>query len=524
MHGTNHLTVRQIWVKPPQMAALNRRPPLLRVPRLYASSFRYRQDMSSEALAAMGYKAEILATGNDDVQRLLADLVANPAEAGLLYDTTFGEGDDVTLTTRTSIKFFAELLRGQVVDRLVRVTNLYGSLTQYCQLVALGPDGFFLCTCLRILTDGLGCRHALRAMLDADLGFTGACVAPRWRDGTMPWTMGPLAAKPAVVATRGTGVPGELPPPPADPSAFSHSKPTVRASGWASCCAFGKELATITAGIDNIPGISRCLENLKNQARQMVQVELRSQHDASTSQVFKGVVTTPTNAREPPEGGGVGTTPGGGSGRGKGGGTGRGGTNGRGRKGSAARGGRAGAVAVVSAAGIQSPTGGLPALQQATGASATGGGARGGGAGVSAVGMPSPGVELPAGAISAGGGASPFQSLDIALLGGMGQASLGLASTAFDTASSSAPESFQQSRLNGEMWHSDNHGQPLPGTPQELAYLDDVQPPQRQKQTGQSRRRTSTRQRDGRGGGQHAIQGGADGAWGGQGGAAGAWS
>lgn len=159
--------------------------------------------MSDEALAAMSYKAEALATGNDNVQRLLADLVANPARAGLLYDTTSGVVD-VTLTTRTSITFFAELLRDEVVDQLVRVTNIYGSETQHCHLVALGSDGFFLCTCLRLLVDGLGCRHALRAMKHADVGFTGACIAPRWRDGTMQWTMGRLAAKPAVLATTGT--------------------------------------------------------------------------------------------------------------------------------------------------------------------------------------------------------------------------------------------------------------------------------------------------------------------------------
>ncbi|CAB1101002.1 unnamed protein product [Ectocarpus sp. CCAP 1310/34] len=264
--------------------------------RFWCRSFQAFGDMSDEALAAMGYKAETLATGNCDVQRLLADLVANPAGAGLLYETTSG---DVTLTTRTSVKFFAELLRDQILERLVRVTNV-GSQTNHCHLVALGPDGFFLCTYLRILVEGLGYRHALRAIHDADLGFTGACIAPRWRDGIMPWTMAPLAAKPAVLATTATGVPGEMPAPPADPGVFSHSKTTVRASAWASCCAFGKELATITAGIDNIPGISRVLDNLKNQARQMVEVELRSQHNAATSRVFKEVVTTPITAPETP--------------------------------------------------------------------------------------------------------------------------------------------------------------------------------------------------------------------------------
>eukprot|EP00904_Undaria_pinnatifida_P013470 jgi/Undpi1/9253/HiC_scaffold_26.g11711.m1 len=204
------------------------------------------KDMSDEALTAMGYTANTLATGNNDAQRLLADYVANPAEAGLLYIT--GEGGDVTLTTRTSVTFFAELLPEQVVDRIVCVTNI-------------------------ILNEGLGCQHARQAMKDDDVGFTGASIANRLRASTEEWTMARLAANPVVVATAGAGVPGELPAAPADPSVFTHSKATVRASGWASCCAFVKELESITAGIDTIPGISRTLENLTNHARLMVVVE-----------------------------------------------------------------------------------------------------------------------------------------------------------------------------------------------------------------------------------------------------------
>ena len=139
--------------------------------------------------------------------------------------------------------------------------------------------------------------------------------------------MARLAAKPAGIATAGAGVPGELPAAPADPSVFTHSKATVRASGWASCSAFMKELANITAGIDNIPGFSRVLEHLKNHARLMVEVELRSQHDTSTTRVFKGVNTRPAMATEAPQK----TRPGGRSGREKSGGADRGGANGRGR-------------------------------------------------------------------------------------------------------------------------------------------------------------------------------------------------
>ncbi|CAB1110973.1 unnamed protein product [Ectocarpus sp. CCAP 1310/34] len=172
-------------------------------------------DMPAEALAAMGYKAEILATGNDNVQRELAKMVSEPASAGLCYYPTSGGGDG-TWTTRTS----------------------FSDGGPNCgHLVALGPDGFILCTRLRLLVDGPGCRHALRAMREMDFGFNGGCIAPRWRDSTLPWMMAALAAKRAVPENTVAGVPGEMPPAPADPGVFSHSNPTARASNWASCVA-----------------------------------------------------------------------------------------------------------------------------------------------------------------------------------------------------------------------------------------------------------------------------------------------
>lgn len=485
-------------------------PLLLLVPRLYAWSLHNWQDMSEEALAAMGYKGETLAMGNENVQHLLAVLVADPARAGLLYDTTSG-GADVTLATRTSVKFFADSLGGQAVDRLVRITNTFGAQTEYCHLVALGPDGFFLCTCLRLLVHGLGCRHALRAMREADLGFNGACIAPRWRDRGMPWTMGPLAAKPAAVAT--TGVPGALLPAPANLGVFSHSKSTVRANVWASCTAFAKELAPLTTGIDTIPGIQRVLENLKIHARQLIEVEVRAQHDASASRVFKGVAARPTTATGPPQGGNGGTGLGGGRGSGNGGGRGRGGARGRRGRGSAGRGGRGGAVSGVSATGIPSPGVGLLAAQQEAGAGVTGGGGVVGGAvpGFPATGMPSPGVGVTPtnGTHAVGGSGTPLGSLSNAPPGGVGQASLGLATNCC------APETFQQSTLNGEAFRATaNHGQPLCPTPPDIAFLDQVQSPARQRHQGQTKRRTGTAQRNKRGGGQHVVQGGANGAWG----------
>eukprot|EP00904_Undaria_pinnatifida_P007813 jgi/Undpi1/4161/HiC_scaffold_16.g07528.m1 len=124
----------------------------------------------------------------------------------------------------------------------------------------------------------------------------------------------------------------------------------------------------------------------------MVEVELRSQHDTSTTRVFKGVVTRPAMGTEAQEE----TRPGGRSRWGKNRGAGLEGANGRGWRGAAGGGGRGGAGADVSAAGVRSPGGGLQTLLQAAGARALSGAGEGGSAGVSTVSMQSPIVGLPA--------------------------------------------------------------------------------------------------------------------------------
>ncbi|CAB1105884.1 unnamed protein product [Ectocarpus sp. CCAP 1310/34] len=496
------------------------------------------KDMSTEALAAMAYDVEILGTGNDDVHREIARMVSDPAIAGLSYDPTSGGGDG-TWTTRTSVKFFAELLEDQVLDKLVRITRSFSDGgPNYGHLVALGPDGFVLCTCLRLLVYGLGCRHGLRAVRDTDFGLNGGCIASRWRDSTQPWTMEHLTAKRAAPANTAAGVPGDMPPAPMDPGVFSHSKPTARASNWASCVAFGKELASLMTDVDAIAPCQRVLNNLTNYAKQLIEVEARSQHEATTNRIFTGVVARPVTATDPPEGGPVGAGPGGGRGRGNGRGRGRGGAGEGGGRGSRARRGRGGEGLGVSAASTPSLAVGGPALPQADGPGSTGGGGEGGGSGLgdSAAGTPSLAENLPshrAGVAGAamdsfptptnatrpvGGSGAPLRSLSNSPHDGVGQTSPGVtssASLAFDATNSCAPESFQQSRLNGERLRAhENHGQPLPSTPHNVAFLDEVRSPPKRKQTGPTKRRKSTAQRNNRGGGQHVIQGGAEAVWG----------
>ena len=234
--------------------------------------------MKSEVVACLGYDAKVLARGTDEVRHMLAELEADHSKGKLQYDATCSA--DVTMPTRASVPHFVDLLRDQDVVELVRITPVF-SAHGNGHLVALGLGGFFLCTCLKLLVDGLGCRRGIRAMMGRDVGFDGACLAPRWRKSETPWTMEALAAKPATLVSGSTGHSAEQQATTTAPDVFTHSSANVRGAVYANSVAFGKEVSEICGPIHTIEGHTRVLENVKNYMRQVVGVEVRSQSNAS---------------------------------------------------------------------------------------------------------------------------------------------------------------------------------------------------------------------------------------------------
>ena len=85
-----------------------------------------------------------------------------------------------TMHPRTCLAHFVDLIKNQSIHQILRVTPKRGENKYGGHLVALGPDGFFLCTCRELLIKGLPCRHSILALLDTQIAFNGACVAPRW--------------------------------------------------------------------------------------------------------------------------------------------------------------------------------------------------------------------------------------------------------------------------------------------------------------------------------------------------------
>ena len=265
--------------------------------------------MKSEVVACLDYDVEVLARGTDEVRHMLAELEADHSKGKLQYDTTCSA--DVTMPTRASVPHFVDLLRDQDIAKLVRITPVF-SARGNGHLVALGLGGFFLCTSLKLLVDGLGCRLGIRAMMGRDVGFDGACLAPRWRKSETPWTMDALAAKPATLVSGSTGHSAGQQATTTAPDVFTPSSANVRGPVYSNSVAFGKEVAEICGPIHTIEGHTRVLETVKNYMRQVVAVEVRSQSNASSSRVFRGAASQ--SARR--GGGGVGQRQQGGGGRG----------------------------------------------------------------------------------------------------------------------------------------------------------------------------------------------------------------
>ncbi|CBN75974.1 expressed unknown protein [Ectocarpus siliculosus] len=309
------------------------------------------EDTEAQILGALSYEAIPVVRDEEAARRLFEELVADPTKANLTYDTGSGELVDpsiptseaacVSMVSRTSVPHFAELLRDQNVHTVVRITPM-STASECGHLVALGPDGFFLCTCLRQLVYGLLCPHAIKALwYQRASQFNGATISPRWRDSETPWTMAALAAKPAKLSTGAAGLTGpagptgQMPPVDTSPIVSSHSGLNLSAYAYANGVALGKELGGMFKEVPSVASIQRLMESMKLHAKQQIEVEKRSLRDESTSRVFTGTLPRPTPALPQGDAGDPGR---GGRGRGGKGSTGRGRAGEKGDPGSSSQG------------------------------------------------------------------------------------------------------------------------------------------------------------------------------------------
>ena len=65
----------------------------------------------------------------------------------------------------TSLHSFAQLVEKVDIDCIVKVLCKHMPDRKVGHLVVLGPNGFQLCTCLKLMRRGLQCRHVLAALV-----------------------------------------------------------------------------------------------------------------------------------------------------------------------------------------------------------------------------------------------------------------------------------------------------------------------------------------------------------------------
>lgn len=223
------------------------------------------------------------------MQSLLGELKANPSGTGLQHqanDAVAAVGSsisttgsiDVATVIRASIPHFVKLVGDQDIHELVRLSPVlpkYGD----SHLVALGPNGFFFCSCLMLLTKGLPCRHGIKALDGREVGFNGACVARRWWDSVTPWTMEALATKSVELASTSEGSSvGQHPTDDTCTGISTSGKENVGATVYANSVAFGKELTELTRELKTTAGCDRLLCYLKNAAKDYIKVEVYGQN------------------------------------------------------------------------------------------------------------------------------------------------------------------------------------------------------------------------------------------------------
>lgn len=164
--------------------------------------------MVSEMRASAAYDTTILLDGDaENSHEYLEDLAEQvegrgdlcadvPAEA---FEESVKESDDpdITMYGTTSLASFSELVRYVPIDAIVKVQYKYPSTTRrenrkVGHIVVVGPEGFQLCTCLKLMRCGLHCSHVLAALVTR-LGraseFIGESIHPRWRSSRGEWSL-----------------------------------------------------------------------------------------------------------------------------------------------------------------------------------------------------------------------------------------------------------------------------------------------------------------------------------------------
>lgn len=150
--------------------------------------------MIAEIQAGIAYETSTLADGEEDAAACLEKAAADAGEimdvCQPIPDATLDGGNtDRTMYGTTSLVAFAGLLQNVQIDAVIKVIC---KVHKCGHIVMLGPKGFHLCSCLKLLRCGMPCRHFFAAAvthLERENPLDGLCIHPRWRASSDTWSV-----------------------------------------------------------------------------------------------------------------------------------------------------------------------------------------------------------------------------------------------------------------------------------------------------------------------------------------------
>eukprot|EP00904_Undaria_pinnatifida_P010382 jgi/Undpi1/6474/HiC_scaffold_20.g08953.m1 len=185
--------------------------PLMRQLESVGGSTYARNELTAEMLASAAYDTSVLAEGqgcHDYLERLATQAGDHLDVCAQVPEEAFrgSKAPDISMWGTTSLGSFVEVVRNVKIDCVVHVVYKYTD-RPVGHIVVVGPDGFQLCTCLRLMRCGLHCSHTLGALV-TKLGraeeFLGESIHPRWRTSLEPWSLYSAGLSPFDGHERGT--------------------------------------------------------------------------------------------------------------------------------------------------------------------------------------------------------------------------------------------------------------------------------------------------------------------------------
>eukprot|EP00904_Undaria_pinnatifida_P009955 jgi/Undpi1/608/HiC_scaffold_10.g04072.m1 len=185
--------------------------PLMRQLESVGGSTYARNELTAEMLASAAYDTSVLAEGqgcHDYLERLATQAGDHLDVCAQVPEEAFrgSKAPDISMWGTTSLGSFVEVVRNVKIDCVVHVVYKYTD-RPVGHIVVVGPDGFQLCTCLRLMRCGLHCSHTLAALV-TKLGraeeFLGESIHPRWRTSLEPWSLYSAGLSPFDGHERGT--------------------------------------------------------------------------------------------------------------------------------------------------------------------------------------------------------------------------------------------------------------------------------------------------------------------------------